>query len=205
MIAQDEVFVDALLAEDFHADMAKVMFNTDDITPDQRIRGKNGTFTWVFGGGAKSVVNSARREGAILDFAVADAMIRNLNRRFVKSFRWHMAARHEANRHAVKIHLPWGHERILIGEKKTPNTVLNTKVQGRAAVGLKEAVFACANAGILKYVAALVHDEIVLASVPDGEVEEVKETFRQAMIEGMQEVCSVPVKVDAESGKMWGN
>ena len=77
-------------------------------------------------------------------------------------------------------------------------------MQGTAAIGLKEALFEAEARGLLPYLSAIVHDEIVLCSVPDSEAEDVAIELAAAMEAGMRKVCySLPTPAEVEIGDYW--
>ena len=148
----------------------------------------------------------ARQSGTILPEEVVRPMLLNLRNRFTEVSAWHQRSSDliATGRPVIKVPLPWGHYRILVGQNRSLPKLLNTQVQGRAAVGLKEALFEAEEDGLIHYIGGLVHDEIVATSVPNNEAKEYSEYLSAAMIRGMQKVCSnVPILVDADVGEVW--
>jgi len=82
-------------------------------------------------------------------------------------------------------------------------TLLNNAVQGCAAAGLKHALKLMDERGISKYLAAVIHDEIV-TTPPADILEDVRRVQAECMIEGMQMVTDAPVAVEAKGGRAWG-
>jgi DNA polymerase I-like protein with 3'-5' exonuclease and polymerase domains len=93
--------------------------------------------------------------------------------------------------------------RQLLGPKHTPQTILNTMVQGTAAAGLKHALLLCDERGYMPYIGAVVHDEIV-AIVPDALVDGVFAGIKKCMIDGMYEVLEYRVNVEGKAAQTWG-
>ena len=156
-----------------------------------------------------AVVRQAAKEGTKLDVEVARKMLDGLRSRFTGVNKYHQAADQKARQcrqrnMILDIPLPWGHKRQLFPNMQTPSRITNTKVQGTAAIGLKNAFFEIEKAGLLDYVGATVHDEIVAPFVPENEAIEYAQALKEAMIRGMEEVCpSVPVLVETKIGPHW--
>lgn len=66
------------------------------------------------------------------------------------------------NNMSQTIRVPGGPVRTLFGETLTPSTVVNTLVQGAAAVGLKRARALICERGMVQYLCATVHDEVLI-------------------------------------------
>ena len=88
-VADDDDLRRALGSEDFHAFMAHSMGVLPEDTPpgtpeysELRQRGKAGTFTYFFGGGANGIISAAAKWGAEITKSEAWGMIRGLNKRF---------------------------------------------------------------------------------------------------------------------------
>ena len=205
-IAGDDDLVRALEAEDFHTDMAKTMFNKDEVTHAERRDGKAGTFTWLFAGGANGVVEAAATAGIDIDPSDAARMVGALRRRFTTTNRFHNRCRAKCRgARVISLDLKWGHKRQLVGESNiSPQKIVNTLVQSRAAIGLKESIFELQKNGVIGFVGGLVHDEIVASNVPDAQAEEVSHLIRKSMIDGMTKVCdTVPILVDTDITYNW--
>ena len=205
---QDDVLRDVLTGdEDLHTFMACTMFGVDDdsTTPEIRRRGKAGTFTFFFGGGMKGVIAGAAKWGTVITQRDAQTMLGRLAKRFrVTKQKINDARKRDKYENIVTINLPWGHQRTLRREERTAATLVNTPVQGTAAIGLKEALFEAEARGLLPYLSAIVHDEIVLCSVPDSEAEDVAIELAAAMEAGMRKVCySLPTPAEVEIGDYW--
>ena len=193
----------ALESEDIHNEMAKIIFSTDEPTSIERRNGKAATFTWLFGGGVHGLIGSAAQNGIRLDFETARSMLVRLKSRFKYMSVWHNSAR-VSHQNVVNVSLPWGHRRQILKDQISPSRILNTQVQGRASIGLKEALFEADKRGLIKYIGGLVHDEITATSVPNNEANEYAKELSEAMIEGMQKVCELcPIKVDTDISEEW--
>ena len=203
-ITKDRNFIAALDSEDFHTFMAQMMFNKSDVSSTERRDGKPGTFTMVFDGGAKGIIEMGRKQGIQITRETANKMLANFSKRFPTMKKYHKDLEDRARLNKVTVlKLPWNHRRVL-----TPpfwaTVMMNNLVQGRAAIGFKEGMFEAHKAGLTKYIGGLIHDEIVATHVPNNEAEEYGHELQQAMIRGMVKVCdTVPILVDLDVGKYW--
>ena len=203
-LSQDAELYLAIDSEDIHVNMAQTMFNKAVLTGDERFRGKAGTFTWCFIGGRAGLQEMGALAGVFISDEQADAMILRLNRRFRGVAQWHKTIREAAKRRQVTVELPWEHKRHLFGAKKTPQVICNTMVQGSAAMGIKESLFEANKRGLIPYIGALVHDEIMGTNIPTAYAQDFAEELEEAMIEGMSKVLhTVPIKIETKIGSHW--
>ena len=205
-IAKDEKLIEVLDSGDVHKGIAAQIFgiSEDMVTAEQRKLSKAATFTLLFGGGPKMLYEYAKNSGSHIEFDDA----REIFSRFFVAFEGLKDMRYKAygmakNRKVVTIRLPNSAKRVLVGGNVTPTRILNTVVQGTAAIGMKYALLEADKMGLTKYIGATVHDELV-AAVPDGEVEEYKKALEQAMINGMHRIFpDMKVLVEVKDGKYW--
>ena len=207
-LAQDTELFEALKG-DIHRAMATAGFPGYEIDSEKRQMGKALTFTWLFGGGPDAIQASAKKYGVRTDKSVIVQMLANARRRFKKTADYHKyygsrVQEFKSARRPMKIDLPWGHYRILLPNTGRLTQVLNTRVQGRAAIGLKEAILEAWRRGLLKYLGGLVHDEFVATSVPAEIAEDYGAELADAMRVGMEKVCdSLPIIVDVHINDSW--
>jgi len=128
-------------------------------------------------------------------------------KRFFETFKGLALSRQKAqaackDRNALVIKLPGGAKRVLFGQKLSPQVVLNTTVQGTAAIGLKHALAEAKRRGIADLLCACVHDEIV-AEVPAPYAPAFAAELSDAMIAGMSNVVNVEVKVESKIDTHW--
>jgi DNA polymerase I-like protein with 3'-5' exonuclease and polymerase domains len=102
----------------------------------------------------------------------------------------------------VVIRLPNGTRRILVGYNKRHTVILNTIVQGSAAVGIKYGMLEAARRGLFDYMGGQVHDELV-AAVPTRQAKPFGRELEDAMITGMSAVIDTTVKVETKIGDVW--
>lgn len=216
--SRDQDLMQAFYSEDLHSFMAQTMFPDKEIDKEWRSKGKHGTFTWVFAGGAKAIKAKSEEGGMeeALSLEESQEVLNQLRRRFVGMRKWHsQAAAQSRGGGAKKLTLPWGHHRLFPPGQATPQRWCNTRIQGSAAIGFKEALFCLEADGLLDYVGGLVHDEIVATSVPEAYADEYRVAMVAAMQRGMnnmlEEVMShsripyekVPIVVDSTVGAAW--
>jgi DNA polymerase I-like protein with 3'-5' exonuclease and polymerase domains len=104
--------------------------------------------------------------------------------------------------HPYKVSIPNGPVRFLFGDKLSVSSVINTNVQGMAAVGLKMALRALWE----KYpnnIISTVHDEIVFdfadSEINDDLINDIKQTMAECMANYLQH----PVATEHKLGKFW--
>jgi DNA polymerase I-like protein with 3'-5' exonuclease and polymerase domains len=163
------------------------------------------TFTLLFGGGPTLLQDYASRQGSQIDM---DATIK-LCMRFFDTFKGlaSMKSRAVNISHSpgpVVIRLPNGLRRILVGANKKLTTILNTTVQGTAAVGLKYGLLEANKRGLIgTYMGATVHDEVV-STVPKSESTEYGLDLADAMTIGMTRVLpNGVVRTKISKGDWW--
>lgn len=207
-IANDSKLKEILSSDDgdIHRGVASQIFDVppEEITDAQRRTAKAATFTLLFGGGPGVLYKYSRNSGS--NMTEDDA--REIFTKFFLAFDGLHTMRKRAygmsqNRRVVTIQLPNTAKRLLVGRNVSGPRIMNTAVQGSAAVGIKYALLEADRMGLTKYIGATVHDEIV-AAVPDGEVEEYKKQLEEAMIIGMKKLFpEINVKVEVKDGFYW--
>lgn len=204
-IANDTVMRGILASDDIHRGVAAQIFACDEseVTSAQRRNAKALTFSLLFGGGANAIYAYAKMLGS--DLTIDEC--KQLFVRFFDKFQGLAAMRKKAfamseNQRIVSITLPNTAKRVLLGRKLSPTVILNTTVQGSAAIGMKNAIIE-ADRRRLPYLGATVHDELV-AVVPNAEVAEYSKELEEAMIVGMEQTMpGMITKVEVKSGFCW--
>ena len=204
-IAEDEVLLDALEQEDVHAAIAAEVFGVrlNKVTKEQRKLSKALTFTLLFGGGSTTLFNHARVSGGSMTYEQAS----ELAFRFFSRFKGLHSMKKKAERIAQRpgpafIRLPNRNRRILVGRNKRSTVILNTMVQGTAAVGIKAGILEANRRGLMKYVGSTVHDELV-AVVPNKLAKSFSAELSEAMQVGMKSIIDITVKTEATIGDVW--
>lgn len=189
-VARDAELLKTLDEEDVHSAVAAGIFDVpiSKVTKDMRKLAKASTFTLLFGGSANRLYSYAQSQGSNIDKAQAFSIRRKFFERFVGLENLIFKARRMADmQRPITIKLPNGAIRTLVGPDKTATRILNTSVQGSAAVGLKYGLLEADRRGLSKYLGTTVHDENV-AAVPDAEAEDFAHELESAMVEGMHKV-----------------
>ena len=206
--------------DDIHANMARVMFSVPADKPvPTELRsplGKYGTFTWIFGGSHKGIINAARKGGTQLPEKTARDMKKQLDRRFWKTRTTHNAARRMVDKGSLILELPLGHKRQFLPGTASHTKWLNTLCQGSAAIGFKEALIEMDAAGLVDYLGGLVHDEFVATGIPANQGEEYAREMEECMITGMKAMMNdvksrypkstyldVPIQVESKINEAW--
>lgn len=208
-LAQDTAMQAALESGDIHTWVASGIFQKEqsEVTKTERQLAKAATFTLLFGGSAEGLVRYALISiGHVLPKVEAERIVLG----FFRTFPGLHAARVRAQRigregKPVTLTLPSGARRVLIPEwgQVKPSQILNTMVQGTAAIGLKWALIEADARGLTEYLGSTVHDEL-LGCVPDAEVEAFTHALKEAMVEGMKHVLpNAIVGVEEKVGDHW--
>jgi DNA polymerase-1 len=205
--AEDEALISAFASEDVHTMIAALVFGVppEQITKEQRKLSKAMSFTLLFGGGAQRLTHYAQTLGADLPLARSTPLVKAWYNRFkgLNNFRNRSYAIAQNGR-PFTLNLPTGMRRVLTpGIDLSATRIMNNIVQGTAAAGLKYGMMEAYNDGLMKYLGATVHDELV-AAVPTSEALEYGKALADAMIRGMERVCEkAPVHVEVKMGGTW--
>ena len=206
-IADDSALIDACRNSDVHTAMAANAFQIpiEEVTKEQRQQSKACTFIWLFDGSVPGIVNWAyiNHIDQVTD-GVASEMLRGVRKAHPGVNKFHSITRGMAKtRGVVSVGLPWGHERQFVG-KKAQTQIANTYVQGTAAVIMKQAILDLDDAGLLDYIGATVHDEVVSTCVPEKEAEEYAREVARVMEHAGESICHrVPIVADPYVGDTW--
>lgn len=210
-LSGDEEMIAAFNAgEDIHTLVASVAFQKppEAITPEERKVAKAMSFTLLFGGGVPMFRSYVRIHGGVdLSMEVAQSAVDNFYARFQGINRMRLVAENQARTsRAVVIAYPTGLRRVVTGYDLKASVLLNNTVQGTAASGIKKALLECEKAGIMEYVVAPVHDEIVFFA-PTKIIEEVRRTVDECMIRGMRWALEgapdIAIGVESTHGPSW--
>jgi DNA polymerase-1 len=196
-IAQDEALIEVLKHADSHTMVASLVFGIppEQVTKTQRSLAKAMSFTLIFGGGARTLWIYAHRYGASITIEEAKGLITKFFSRFKGLAKMRSIAYRKAQEYndqlaqgkwpmPITISLPQGLKRQLTQDKAAATVILNTSVQGSAAAGLKEAIRLLRDWNMHHYLAAVVHDEIIMI-VPEELAPEYDKALDEAMVQGM--------------------
>ncbi len=212
-ISGDERMLEAYeKGEDLHTLTARNITGRKEITKEERKLAKALNFGLIYGQGARGLKDYARASyGVEMSREEADLYRRRFFDTYPGLKHWHEWERREWQRGNTET-------RTLTGRRRTGLTTLterlNSPVQGTGADGLKLALaFLYERRGECPGAVPIlaVHDEIVLECEED-QTEKAKGWLERAMKDGMEEVINapetagthVPVEVEAESGRSWG-
>jgi DNA polymerase-1 len=224
-LCQDEALLEACDAEDMHSSVAATIWQIpiERVTKEQRKLAKAGTFTFLFGGGAQLLYEEALTQGSPMTLKAAQDFESQFFGRFQGLARAKARAIQTANTHRqVQLVMPHGLIRQVIGENMRPTVLMNTKVQGGAASGLKFGLIMMERAGLGPYMAGTFHDENMLMASPElmgdwiepdltqpieGQLAAVtKYCMEQGMLEAFPGEINgkpFPVKVEGSIGPWW--
>lgn len=198
---RDDEMLSALASgEDIHSEIATKIFG--EVTPEKRKMAKALTFALLYGGSANTLRRHARSYGANIEDP--NGLMRVFFSRFRGFARSRVNAQELARAGGARgVRLPLGYRRVLSGDKLTSTRLLNTRVQGTAAIGAKLAMVRLWEAGLADTLVAQVHDELVF-NPAEPFSDEVRREVERVMIESMLAVCekSNP-RVEHEFGEYW--
>jgi DNA polymerase I-like protein with 3'-5' exonuclease and polymerase domains len=205
-IAHDATLTELLQETDVHTAIAAQMFQKPpaEVTADERRKAKGSTFALLYNGNATTLLRQSKDYGLNISYEECQ----DIEVKFFETFTGLNRIRQQANRMAARngpivIRLPNGFRRILVGTDKTASRILNTTVQGTAAIGLKMGLIEADKQGLVDtYIGAAVHDELV-ASVPTTYAENYAQELCQAMVVGMNRVVKSTVKAEYKVGDFW--
>lgn len=206
-LANDGAMLEALESGDVHAAVASMTtgIKQGDVSPDSRQMAKAQTFRLLFGGGAGALKEALLLMGFEQQAKASKTIVKN----FFATFRGLARTRAVAYAIADKpgpavIRLPMGYKRVLVGPTKKATIILNTTVQGTAAVGLKVALRKMrGRADLMRAIAAVVHDEVVFPWLLADEAEDARQDVERYMVEGMGEVVDGPVRAHGTIDLVW--
>ena len=186
---------------DIHKTTAAALFNKheDNVTKDERQAAKAANFAMIFGGGPGAIIRQAQKME--LDPINEEEAARMRDRFFslyqdMREFHGNLNSRIKRLPSTGVDYLdlpigPFGHSRQLRDENLKITTALNTPIQGQAAIGMKMTFILIAKQypELLPYLAANVHDEIILTGLTsETHADECRIKLQDAMIRGMAEV-----------------
>jgi DNA polymerase-1 len=204
-LSGDTVLQQALDYDDVHRAVAAMMFQKDpeDISVEERRKAKAASFTLLFVGGAQRLFEQAQDDGAPISRAEAEHIFKLFFARFqgLKAMRT-KAIVLSKQRRANQIVMPHGLKRTLVGQSNRPSVIANSWVQGFAASCMKQGIKKAGEAGLMQYVGATVHDELV-AWIEEKHADELARELEKAMVEGMQVYLPVGAKAEAKVGDVW--
>lgn len=204
-VANDEILMAALESEDIHTTIAAEVFQIpeEQVSKYQRKVAKAMTFLLLFGGGIPRFYEYVKMLGGSITYEDAAQMVYMFFSRFSGLHAMKKKAERIAKQPgAMVIRLPNGNRRILVGYNKRSSVILNTMVQGTAAVGIKKGMLEAGRRGLFNYAGSQVHDEVV-AAVPTKQAKDYGNELAEAMELGMRETIDITVKTEISIGNVW--
>jgi DNA polymerase-1 len=207
------LLLESTVSGDVHSEVAQAVFGS--VTKATRQAAKAASFTLIFGGGVSGLRRAAHQLGVELSETQAMHVKSMYFARYPRLAAWvrKTVSRVDAMRRLGAAYVvttgKYGVDRALFGDSLTPTRVLNTAVQGTAAVGLKRALRRLYQLGLAPVLCAVVHDEIVAEVREDENPEEIRDAIIDAMKVGMVEALAghgidvPPPRVEAAITKSW--
>lgn len=182
----------------------KIAASIDD---DDRQIAKSANFGLLFGAGAKTLRDYARKT---YNISLTVEQCQDIIRKYFGRFQGLSAQRRRAfdmfrsPPSNMTVRNIVGARRILAGDSLKPTTWLNTRIQSSAGYGLKAAFRRLSEARISQYTRLQIHDEFVF-TFPVREADALIAGAADCMVKGMQEVLGLtaPVQVDIHVGPTW--
>lgn len=174
---------------------------------EERQNAKIANFGLLFGGGAKGLVKQAfDLFDVVLTLEEAQKIIAvYFNLYPMLRVTKNMAYRAMDEEGPVEVRNLIGFRRWLEGNNRKPTSWLNTIIQSSAGYGLKASFRYLREAGLLPFLVAQIHDELIF-EFPEEDADILVPHARACMIQGMRDVLGarVPVMVDDTAvAKVW--
>jgi DNA polymerase-1 len=179
------------------------------VQKDSRQSAKIANFGLLFGGGVDALIVQARDLfNVILSRPQAEKMFADFFRFYPELRRsrgWAYEAMKAKDRR-IEVRNAVNFRRLLEGYNFKPTSWLNTWIQSTAGYGLKASFKYLREAGLLPFLCAQVHDEL-LFEFPEEDAPQLAEQAQACMVVGMREVLGerVPVTVEIEIGSVWSS
>jgi DNA polymerase I-like protein with 3'-5' exonuclease and polymerase domains len=207
ILAKDDRMLEDARQGDPHRLVASALFNVaeSDVPKPMRQAAKAGSFNCCFGGSAADLARTCTLAGYPTTVYGGTIIQNKIFARYPRLYARRQRAQQQARtQHVHVLTFPTGLRRILSGKSLRSTVILNNSVQASAAAGLKLALLRCADAGLAKYLSAVVHDEIV-AVVPQAEASDYAAELSACMIAGMRDVLGneAPVQTEPHIGPTW--
>jgi len=208
-VAGDQRMLEMIHAgSDMHAIIQREVLHIPDEeqTVETRKFAKAITFTLMFGGSVKRIIEYVQTT----DLDISEEEIYSYVNNFFEMFSGIRDMRNTAQARAsrrpkrpVTIRLPSGAKRMLVGKKIRSTVIINTMVQGSAAIGIKFGMLEAWDRGIFAgNVCSQVHDELPCC-VPNRMVEDFGREIKDCMETGMERAIGQPCKVKVKEADEW--
>lgn len=193
--------------EDLHKLTASIVLNKPltDITKDDRQIAKSANFGLLYGASVNGFKSYAENNyGIKLNDEEAQEIINNFFKSYQGLNQWHIKVKHNIKQGKIKDTRTLGNRRKLF-DNPTPQTALNTPIQGTGADILKLALSKLPKVlkGLDCKIIHCVHDEIILEAHEDI-ADNVKGILEQEMVNaGKVFLKQIPIEADANIVNNW--
>ena len=179
---------------DLHTYFAKRIYNTENITKEQRQIGKNASFSRIYSAGVRKFSETAH-----ISFEEAQLVYKTYDDTFprIGAFAKEIIKTAEDNYSRTgesSIRLKSG--RKFVVQPGDEYKLTNWCVQGSSAEELKRTMIRLQAAGLMKYAVCIVHDEILFSFDQEGALE-----LRKQAIETMEDKDTYDVPLTVEAGE----
>lgn len=207
-IAQDHYMLSLFeRGDDVHKTLGGYFYGKkpEDIVKKERQVAKSANFGLLYGAGAEGLRRYAASNKVFMTYEDA-VRIRGVFFDIFPGIRkWHRQAYNlvrDGYKKSTVITMPNGFRRVLAGIDFKPSSILNTQVQGSAAVGIKQALRQMRQWEMDEYLVSAVHDEIV-AYCPANIAEQYAEAMQLCMVDGMSSIVQCPVRTETTISPYW--
>ena len=211
-IAGEQVMIDAYKrGDDLHKITASAVLGKplDEITKEDRQKGKSSAFGLLYGQNAKGLVRYAKTSyGVTMTEDEALAIRRKFFATYGSLRQWHGTSHQQAERGIEEVRTVTGRRRLIPPDASAWErftALVNTPVQGGTADGIKRAlVDLAAKLPEGAQIISTVHDEIIVECA-EADAGHVRDLLASVMRESMQSLFpAVPIEVEAAACSNWG-
>jgi DNA polymerase-1 len=191
---------------DLHTLTAHLIFNTplEEVTKEQRQRGKSCNFGLLFGSGAAGLKDYFASFGTSITIEEALQFRQAWLDAYPAMAAWHRWAKREVEKGEVR--MVDGRRRWLVGDLAKPTVLLNNVTQGTAASIVKSTMVKVHKRLPTKArLVAQIHDEIIVEA-PAGAGEDILQMMKDCLLQAGREIIgdSVDMLGDGSVALSWG-
>lgn len=202
-LSQDVYMIDAFQKnQDLHEEAAKIIFNIDRPTKEQRDLAKSAGFGKIYGAGAAKIAHSSGTS-----IHAAEELIRKYDDSFSGLSSWSQAQIEMAKEQiesGIEPQLTTIYGRRLYLDVERPYVAVNYQIQSAARDILVDWMFKADDAGLLDGLLAVVHDELVLQTAPEDAIEVAN--ILEKLATEVDVLSHVPIVAESKTGsRSWGS
>ena len=191
----------AIAGVDLHTVTARLIYNVDEVTKEQRQITKNATFAKIYGAGIETFAETAQIPVVEAETFMAQYDLSNPEvPHFITELIRQVKVR-EDEEGVAYVTTHYG-RRLRKHKGRGEYVLVNYLIQGTAADVLKEKMMRLSLEGLDDYLIMPVHDELVF-DIPEDEIDELVPRLVEAMEEHTR--FSVPLTVGVEIVDRWGD